>query len=292
MRWWKMGKRDADLERELRSDLELEEEEQQERGLSPEEARFAARRAFGNATLIHEQTRTAWSWSLLENLVRDLRVSARTLLRSPGFSLIAVCGDGVVHRCGDVAVHGGASVLLRPLPFRDPSQPGHDLRTLPRPQYEYPGVSTTTPWLLPTTTIGGRRPMDLKTWRRGAGGAFNLTGDTRRIAGNGEPRPAGAGICFRCSVCSQRLGRTFTESEDRPDGNVVMLTLESLRAAVWRRARSSAGKSISTASHIRSWACFRNGSTIPMRGCRFGFPMRRATTGAIRSITIITSAMW
>ena len=39
MRWWQTKKRNADLERELRSDLELEEEEQRENGLPPEEAR-------------------------------------------------------------------------------------------------------------------------------------------------------------------------------------------------------------------------------------------------------------
>ena len=38
MRWWQIKKRDADLERELRSDLELEEEEQREAGISGEEA--------------------------------------------------------------------------------------------------------------------------------------------------------------------------------------------------------------------------------------------------------------
>lgn len=59
MRWWQIRKRDADLERELPADLELEEEEQRERGLRPEEARHAARRAFGNATLIKQQTHEA-----------------------------------------------------------------------------------------------------------------------------------------------------------------------------------------------------------------------------------------
>ena len=61
MSWWPLKKRDADLERELQSDLELEEEEQRERGLSPEEARYAARRAFGNPTLIREQTHAVWA---------------------------------------------------------------------------------------------------------------------------------------------------------------------------------------------------------------------------------------
>jgi hypothetical protein len=62
MRWWQIRKRDADLERELRSDLELEEEEQRENGLPSEEARNAALRAFGNTFLIREQTREAWGW--------------------------------------------------------------------------------------------------------------------------------------------------------------------------------------------------------------------------------------
>ena len=72
MRWWQIQKRDADLERELQSDLELEEEEQRENGLSPEEARHAARRAFGNTTLIREQTHEAWGWASFERFYRTL----------------------------------------------------------------------------------------------------------------------------------------------------------------------------------------------------------------------------
>src|ERR1700724_2679372 len=92
MKWWKIGKRDADLERELQSDLELEEEEQRERGAAPEEARYAALRAFGNPSLISEQTRVVWSWDTLETLLRDLRISIRTLARQPGFSAVAIVG--------------------------------------------------------------------------------------------------------------------------------------------------------------------------------------------------------
>jgi hypothetical protein len=60
MNWWQIKKRSSDPERELRSDIELEEEEQRENGLPPEEVHYAARRAFGNATLIKEQTRETW----------------------------------------------------------------------------------------------------------------------------------------------------------------------------------------------------------------------------------------
>ena len=47
---WPTGRRDADLERELRSDLDLEEQEQRDNGSSPEEARYAARLALGKSS--------------------------------------------------------------------------------------------------------------------------------------------------------------------------------------------------------------------------------------------------
>jgi hypothetical protein len=122
MRWWQIKKRDADLERELRSDLELEEEEQREGGISGEEARYAALRAFGNPALIREQTRAVWSWNWLESLARELRLSLRTLRRTPGFTVIAilVMGLGIGANVAlFTVVHG---VLLKPLPFQDPDR--------------------------------------------------------------------------------------------------------------------------------------------------------------------------
>jgi hypothetical protein len=62
MKWWQIRKRDADLKRELQSDLELEEEEQRERGVTPEETLYAAISAFGNPSAISEQTREVWNW--------------------------------------------------------------------------------------------------------------------------------------------------------------------------------------------------------------------------------------
>jgi putative ABC transport system permease protein len=86
MSWWQFRKRDADLERELGSDLELEEAEQRESGISGDEARYAALRAFGNPALIREQTRAVWSWNWLESLGHDLGFSLRTLRRTPGYA--------------------------------------------------------------------------------------------------------------------------------------------------------------------------------------------------------------
>jgi len=120
--WWQSKKRDEDLERELRSDLELEEEEQREGGVSADEAPHAALRAFGNPTLVREQTLAVWSWNSLESLARDLRFSLRTLWRSPGFTVIAVVvmALGIGANVALFTVVRG--VLLKPLPFHDPDR--------------------------------------------------------------------------------------------------------------------------------------------------------------------------
>src|SRR5215472_16001674 len=117
MKWWPTGKRDADSERGLQSDLQLEEEEQRERGIAEEEARYAALRAFGNPSVIREQTQEVWTSGRLETLLRDLRISIRTLARQPGFSAVAMLviavGIGATISLFTVVW----SVLLKPLPF-------------------------------------------------------------------------------------------------------------------------------------------------------------------------------
>jgi len=117
MRWWQIRKRNEDLERELRSDLELEEEEQREGGLSPEQARYAARRAFGNTTLIREQTHEAWGCAPFERFWQDVRYAIRQFGRKPGFLITSVItlalGLGATTTIYSIV----DSLLLRPLPY-------------------------------------------------------------------------------------------------------------------------------------------------------------------------------
>ena len=122
MRWWPLTKRNADLERELQSDLALEEQEQRERGLSSEEARYAALRAFGNPILIREQTHATWSWSWLESLVRDLHYGFRGMRRNAGSTVFAILIVGLGIGGASTVFSVVNALLLRPLPFRDPGQ--------------------------------------------------------------------------------------------------------------------------------------------------------------------------
>lgn len=120
MKWWQLKKRDADLERELRSDLELEEEEEEQResGLSEEDARYAARRAFGNATLILERTREAWGWMRLEGFIQDVRYAFRQLGRNSGFTAICILTLALGIGASTTIFSVADALLVRPSPIR------------------------------------------------------------------------------------------------------------------------------------------------------------------------------
>src|ERR1700744_1182655 len=78
------------LQDELQFHLDQQIAENIAAGASPEEARRAALRAFGNSAALRDQTRNTWSWQWLEMLLRDLRFGARALARSPGFSILTI----------------------------------------------------------------------------------------------------------------------------------------------------------------------------------------------------------
>jgi predicted permease len=227
MRWWPnwkgTAKRDADLERELLSELELEEEERRERGLSAEEARSAARRAFGNTTLIREQTRAVWSWVWMERLVRDVKYGTRTLLRSPEFAIVSVLvmalGIGATTSLFTMV----RAVLLQPLPFRDSGK----LVMLYEPYRHNKGGDE----------FNAVAPGDYREWRsqthgfedmaamRGYGGILSgVHSELPEVAQSA----GGSANLFPLLGVTPAFGRLFTEAEDKPKGEPVVLLTWSL----------------------------------------------------------------
>ncbi len=115
----RVSRRESDLAREIESHLALLEEDFERRGLPPEAARLAARRAYGGVAQAQELHRDARSFPRIEQIFKDARYGARTLLRAPVFSLVAVVTLALGIGANTAIFSVVNAVLLRPLPYRD-----------------------------------------------------------------------------------------------------------------------------------------------------------------------------
>ena len=224
MRWWQIRKRDADLERELRSDLELEEEEQRENGTSPEEAYYAARRAFGNAALIRERTHEVWRWATLERLWQDIRFALRQLRRSPGFTIVAVITLALGIGATTSIFTLDNDVMLRPLPFSHADQ----IVNIQEIAAEWSSIYPTLPVSANHFTFWQQhnRTFEAMAAMRQGSAPLGAAGDHPLQVGTLEATP---GIFSVLSV-QPFLGRAFTEGEDESGKSRVAILMYGL----WR----------------------------------------------------------
>ena len=115
-------KLDEELEDELRSHIDFATAENIERGMSAEAARTEAFRQFGRLAQVSENYRLQRGLPFMDTLIQDVRFAVRQLWKSPGFALTAVLTLALGMAATLIIFRFVDSALIRPLPYKDPSQ--------------------------------------------------------------------------------------------------------------------------------------------------------------------------
>lgn len=116
------GQFDGDLEEEMRLHLELREQQQLQAGMTQTNAHTAARRRFGNPTVLKEKSHSTWGWQWIEDLLQDANYGMRAMLRSPGITIVALLSLALGIGANTAIFSLMDAVMLRPLPVNEPEQ--------------------------------------------------------------------------------------------------------------------------------------------------------------------------
>ena len=238
--------RERDFDRELRAHLEQEQEELSAAGTAAEEARYAARRAFGNITLHKEVMHEMWGWTSVEHLHQDLRYAVRMLANSPGFALVAVLSLALGIG-GNTAIFSLMNaVMLRSLPVREPD------RLLLFGKGRWAGITDGMPnrsWQLFSYPFY-REVQSKNQVFTGVTAMMSLPNDVRGVvSGNADSEAMHArlvsGTYFDVLGVKAAVGRTFTDAEDQiPGANPVAVISYSWWQRRFGRDASVLGKTL------------------------------------------------
>jgi predicted permease len=155
---------EQELDAEMQYHLEQQIQQNIARGLTPQEARYAALRAFGNPTSTKERLREIGRWTLVETAASDVRHGFRLLRRSPLFAIFAIVSLALGIGATGAIFSLMNAIVLRELPVRDAglmvslymTVPGRGPNwSLPYPQFEAMRLrNTTLDGLFAVNTIG------------------------------------------------------------------------------------------------------------------------------------------
>jgi len=217
---------DRELEEEMRFHLEMKAEENLAAGVSPEEARYAAQRQFGNQTLLREVSRDMWSFRSLETLAQDLRYGLRMMLKNPGFTATIVLTLALSIGANTAIFSIVNALLLKDLPYAQPerlgtiyarttgAEPSDQRRTIDGEQWEL--LRDNAPSLI--SAVSGLRTSSANL-RAGTHVQYLRAG---RVSAH----------YFDVLALHRIIGRNFSEDEDRPQGPRAAI----LSYALWRTA--------------------------------------------------------
>ncbi len=226
MRWYqRFFRRDLaekELDAELRFHLEKQIEQNIAQGMNSEDARRRARLEFGGLDQVKEECRSVGASHFIETLIQDIRYGLRQLRRNPGFTAVSVLtlalGIGVNTAVFSVI----DAVLLRSLPYKDPSQ-------LVWPTFQNPKSDLHSSAVPHPTYFAWRDQNDVFSGIA----ATHFTGEFT-LTGKGTPeRIQGRSVSANFfSVLGVELlrGRSFTSDEDRPGGPCAAI----LSYALWQ----------------------------------------------------------
>jgi predicted permease len=197
---------DSQLHEELQSHFEMLVDLNLQRGLSPAEARRAARLSLGGAEQIREAVRDRRGLPFLESLASDLKFGARMLRKSPGFTAIAILTLALGIGANSAIFTLTYAVILKSLPVPNPQQlvrytfrSGEQDLGLSGPAYDALRKHESS-------------VEDLLAWAN-TEFAVDENGTTSKVEG-----ALMSGNGFRVLELEPAIGRAFTDADDAPGG--------------------------------------------------------------------------